>query len=544
MGTKNSVVLSREMNSTDWSRMKCPSTFILRIDRVAPDRVKYECEVCPTNFYTTGNGYYNEGKLFNPDCKQIPEGLMYNQTSEKYLVTGDFWCTNPNVTSTIECVQCPVGYCGRNSRDFDSLCVGNRKGTLCGDCKDGYTSSLIGSQCVRDDQCKKIWLFSFAVQSMLYLAFFLLRKLNEKTELKSLIYFMQIYPLLTPTNPASIVSSMLFSSATSEGEGSWRQICVHGGMDRRHVILLGLVTSLVTPAISLFIWIATSLKRKLKRRSSKVEERLLINFDELVSHVEVEPKIESQVMRITAPALWARTYLQALLFMYSTLLTASLQLLRCTKIIGEEVSVLNGNVSCHSLLRTTFLYLFLIFLFPFPIFLLALRQVLNRQRETLGKTRSALLHVLQSSYKKSVGWWESISIGRRTIYISIFVFADSNHKNLMMISISGFFLILHSCVRPFATKEGNRLEAFTLSSLLFVSALEYGNNLNQTNDTTVRYIQASIISMGALACVLQFLSGPTGQFWGLLKRKFWPGCHLTSWFFQQKRTTLSFEEQQ
>ena len=89
-----------------------------------------------------------------------------------------FWGRAKPNTSSVTMYPCPQDYCVQNkatSVAYDS-CADGRTGLLCGRCRDGYSESLFGTECIPDENCGwKNWYVAviIAVYGILYVLFFM-----------------------------------------------------------------------------------------------------------------------------------------------------------------------------------------------------------------------------------------------------------------------------------------------------------------------------------------------------------------------------------
>ena len=126
--------------------------------------VHYKCSPCIGNYYTTGVGHNTliYDKKGNTTLKE-KWNWNYNCLPCPYAIcTGNNVIPRPNYwgywhDSELVFQQCPADYCcsGSDSSicDVYNHCPGNKTGTLCGDCKEGFSVSILSGMCIPDNKC-------------------------------------------------------------------------------------------------------------------------------------------------------------------------------------------------------------------------------------------------------------------------------------------------------------------------------------------------------------------------------------------------------
>ncbi|ELU03046.1 hypothetical protein CAPTEDRAFT_186776 [Capitella teleta] len=147
------------------------------------DQLSYFCESCPRFKYSVDRGSM---------IYRLDEGvrdyftLMINGSSPTFKFHGtyvynDITCTDcpygadcndilrslPNFwgypfNNGYKFQQCPKGYCcGAHPCPGPNSCAANRKGTLCGECIEGFTEALFSNVCLPNEVCGPMWIWPF-----------------------------------------------------------------------------------------------------------------------------------------------------------------------------------------------------------------------------------------------------------------------------------------------------------------------------------------------------------------------------------------------
>ena len=144
------------------------------------------CRTCPDEKYTLrpsqmSIGANSEFSYDSSICLDCPYGADCVEGVQNNL---DFWgvvaLNSGNDTPTLNMYRCPQDYCGNTNNNTAELaynsCFGNRTGTLCGRCKDGYSESLFGAYCISNASCgfhRWYILLLLAIYGIVYLLFFM-----------------------------------------------------------------------------------------------------------------------------------------------------------------------------------------------------------------------------------------------------------------------------------------------------------------------------------------------------------------------------------
>ena len=157
--TKKDIVRNAEAHKRD-NKL---SSFVLHTTPVFINITFLQCP--PALYLSNYSRYYSDVKKctdyycdchpqFQYNCKSVIE----DGKIDIRIYTG--WTGLNNETNTVLfAIECPFDYClsnydyssfdPRNHSNFDDQCALNRKGTLCGGCKEGYSLAIGSSQCLK-----------------------------------------------------------------------------------------------------------------------------------------------------------------------------------------------------------------------------------------------------------------------------------------------------------------------------------------------------------------------------------------------------------
>ncbi len=149
--------------------------------------IRYECDSCSDNYYTTSPTQNvlsyagNISTISSEDrnntltmtleggngtdgiCIECPYGAIC--TGNNVLPRSNYW--GYWYEGELVFLQCPALYCcSGGSCDVYDYCAGNKTGTLCGECQDGFSVSILTGACTPDSACGNanwFWLFAFII---------------------------------------------------------------------------------------------------------------------------------------------------------------------------------------------------------------------------------------------------------------------------------------------------------------------------------------------------------------------------------------------
>ena len=139
-----------------------PKYKLMQWGSLALDRITYDCVPCSEGLYigqqeaqnfTFG---YSQKDLVDTDkeiCKKCPYGG--HCTGIEVVPRPNYWGYWHNNKLMFQ--QCPPGYCCSGDTNepcfFYDYCKGNRTGTLCGKCQNGFSLSILKGVCTHDSEC-------------------------------------------------------------------------------------------------------------------------------------------------------------------------------------------------------------------------------------------------------------------------------------------------------------------------------------------------------------------------------------------------------
>ena len=484
--------------------------------------LQFNCKACPVDSYSLQHGR-SAGlkKIGGFKCLSCPFGA---ECLKNVAAKENYWGYQvPRLSPpALNFTNCPTGYC-KHPDPGDPLqynsCHGNRSGILCGQCKAGYTETLLSPSCRRNDECDDTWLWGVAVVMLLFMATYLVHKprlsvfirrqifwfrqhsfnvedpedgnvtlkSHDNGYLKIVFYFYQVANLLLiATSYSTIVESHLLQPVVGFFNFQFRFsssgfLCPFAGLT---VVTKELF--LASQVFGVFIMI------------------LVCYF----CHVLVR-KCKSLPPPNLGPYLGA--LLETMLLGYAVFANTAFRLLRCTTIGEESRLFISGHVLCYQWWQ----YLLMVFVgvvvvpfvvmlglgpywlskgsisvkgfvlgcaLPLPYLVYRLVSHLFCQQhqcnEESAEWKTCMEDVLYGAFRPREGdsygalYWESVLTGRRLIIIIIYVsFTDPLCKQLLLTFVCVAILLHHSVVRPFRDTKANNLEMTSLLGLVAIGSI-------------------------------------------------------------------------
>ena len=184
--SKTAIKIGEESKIDTMSTFVCPAGSILHTKSLKKSQIDtyrhnflmfaFYCLPCPINHYSLNKSILIDIHQNDAKCRQCPPGG--NCQSGVINARDNFWGHLNKTTKSINFFMLPNGYgCVQRQCQFYFSCAKNRKGTLCGECDDGYSESMYSPRCIANGYCqiKKFWIIAL-VLVIFYILFFLYKK--------------------------------------------------------------------------------------------------------------------------------------------------------------------------------------------------------------------------------------------------------------------------------------------------------------------------------------------------------------------------------
>ncbi|KAL9973687.1 hypothetical protein ACROYT_G020172 [Oculina patagonica] len=138
--------------------------------------LRYSCRSCSSGYYSLKKGA-TRGLTVATSVLCLPCPFGSSCIRSNIAAKPNFWgYQSSNHPPKLEFIACPEHYCPSvESADYNS-CHGNRNGTLCGKCADGFTETLFSAECCKSTKCNNYTVWILTILLTFALVLYLLKK--------------------------------------------------------------------------------------------------------------------------------------------------------------------------------------------------------------------------------------------------------------------------------------------------------------------------------------------------------------------------------
>ena len=341
--------------------------------------LKYSCRPCPPGYYSLQKGI-SRGLFINSTVECIPCPFGADCIQSNIAAKQNFWgYPTSSHPPSLKFIGCPEHYCqspSPGSKNYNR-CRGNRTGTLCGKCAEGFTETLFSAECKKVAKCNHYWLWIataiYTIGLVLYLlikppilSFFTkhilwyrskenqieddmaqIRNHNHEDSgyVKITSYFYQVAEILMDGSAENLLQKIPFASLVISAF-NFQVHTINGGigcpfsgltaMTKELLLSANVLVTITDVCIIYFVYLLINMLRR-------KEKPALIQY--LAVLVEV------------------------LLLGYERLAETSLKLMHCVSIGSRKWLFIDGNVQCYQWWQYILLAYIAMFVIPFILVL-------------------------------------------------------------------------------------------------------------------------------------------------------------------------------
>jgi hypothetical protein len=375
--------------------------------------------------------------------------------------------------------------------------------------------------------CNTLWWLVPAslAAGLVYIGVLLLVSVRRHALWKSITYFMQVAPLVSPTSatPALAVALALFDLDPS-ALGLHISACPFPG----HKAVLKMATSYLIPVVLLgeliMIYAAHA---ALGRFWSFCRSRAVTSINLSGDHHY------SEAVKALPLAAYAGALMALVLLLFQSLMTSTMELLHCVPLGGGMRLFRSGNVECFAEWQYP-LFAMLAILLPLPVLLPLVTHVLSPAGPSWGRriggrtSIQAVMSVVRGAYKPTRPWWEGVVLLRRAALTTAATFViDPIWRTLAIFIISFVAAVAHFAASPFADRHYGAVEAAFLCDLALIAALQLpqaafarlGLLLDHGTILALQYAQNALTILPMLSCVIVLLCKYVPALWTRTARR-------------------------
>ncbi|XP_078370493.1 uncharacterized protein LOC144654276 [Oculina patagonica] len=482
--------------------------------------LSYSCRSCYPGYYSLQNGV---SRGLDVDtavlCRPCPFGASCIQSN--IAAKPNFWgYQTTHHPPKLEFIACPEHYCPSvQSADYNS-CHGNRNGTLCGQCADGFTETLFSAECCESTKCNNytVWILT------MFLTFLLVLYLLKKPPILSFLGTQILWFRRGVENQSRPDSGLVEDHEDSDS--GYIKITFYF-YQAAELLMVGSMEDCLHKIPFIYIVIAAfNFQVKTISRGigcpfvglTAVTKQLLLSGTVVVTMTEVVivygiHAVINMIRRkeIPPPIHYMAVVMEVLLLGYERLAETSLTLMHCVSIGSGKWLFIDANVPCMQWWQYVILAYIVVFVGPFIIvlyygssklyrasitgreFLTAcmiplpfliywlVKDMLARRRGdymSVQVVNRDVLEILHGPFRKPNSedkgtlYWESVLIGRRFILLACQSFI-TNLMLRMVCMVAACFLITihHVLMKPFRNPLANKAETLSLTALSMIAVI-------------------------------------------------------------------------
>ena len=483
--------------------------------------LKYSCTSCPAGYYSLQKGT-SRGLVVGAavECLPCPFGAKCIQSN--IAAKPNFWgYQDSNHPPALQFIACPEQYCTSKDPESYNSCDGNRNGTLCGECTEGFSETLFSAECQKSEKCNNYTVWILTILLTVALVLYLLIKpptlsflgtqilwFNRRVEnqsrddlgvvevppkhfdsgyVKITFYFYQVAELLMVESIKEcfekipfmyfLIAAFNFQVRTlNKGIG-----CPFVGLTAvtKQFLLSGTVFLAMSEVV--IIYGVHSVINMIRRK----EKPVLIHY--------------------------MAVFMEVLLLGYERLAESSLTLIHCVSIGSGKQLFIDANVPCMQWWQYLLLAYIIVFVIPFIVvlywgsfklyrasvtaseFLAAcmiplpflfywfVKGILKRRNGDSMNTQVVnkdVLKILHGPFRKpqvddnGTLYWESVLIGRRFVLLACQTFITNLMLRMVCMVGACFLMTIHHTLKnPYRDPLANKAETLSLAALSMIAVI-------------------------------------------------------------------------
>ena len=482
--------------------------------------LKYSCKPCHPGYYSLQKGV-SEGLLVasRAECHPCPFGAICIERN--IVAKPNFWgYVAPDNPSMLKLIACPENYCPLTSSIDYSSCQGNRNGTLCGRCADGFTETLLSTECRKSTKCNDYSVWVVTIFLTITLAIYLLTKPPILCTLgEQILWFKK-------SDEDQQGEGSDFNGGGEHSESGCLKITFYF-YQAAETLIIGSVEELVGKipfihfVISVYNFHVQSINQGLGcpfAGLTAVTKELFLSGTVFLTMANLVPiyvvhRVVYMFMGKGKPSLirYMAVVMEVLLLGYERLAETALKLMHCVSIGSGKWLFIDANVPCMQWWQYLLLAYIVIFLVPFIVVLYWGSFKLYRSSITAGEFVAAsmiplpfLIYWLVKGKLKRRGqessgqqvlntdvsiilhgpfrpptdidngtlYWESVLIGRRLVLLAFGAFITDVMLRMVFLSAACLLITLHHVLKnPYRHPMANNAETLSLVTLSLIAII-------------------------------------------------------------------------
>ena len=482
--------------------------------------LKYSCKPCHPGYYSLQKGVSKGLVVVSRDeCHPCPFGATCIESN--IAAKPNFWgYVAPGNQSMLKLIACPENYCSLTSSIDYSSCQGNRNGTLCGRCANGFTETLLSTKCRKSTDCNDYSVWFVTIFLTIILAFYLLTKPPILRTLGKQILWFKKSDEDQPGDGSD------FNGGGEHSENGFLKITFYF-YQAAETLIVGSVEELVGKipfihfVISAYNFQVQSINQGLGcpfagltavTKELFLSGTVFLTMTNLVL-IYVVHHVVNMCMGKGKPSLirYMAVVMEVLLLGYERLAETALKLTHCVPIGSGKWLFIDANVPCMQWWQYLLLAYIVIFLVPFIVVLywgsfklyrssitagefvaasmiplpfliywIVKRKLKRREQESsdqqiINTDVSLILHGPfrpPTDIENGTLYWESVLIGRRLVLLACGAFVTDVMIRMIFLSAACLLITLHHVLKnPYRHPMANNAETLSLVTLSLIAII-------------------------------------------------------------------------
>lgn len=560
--------------------------------------LKYSCTPCPTGYYSLQKGT-SRGLVVAAAvvCLLCPFGARCIQSN--IAAKPNFWgYQDSNYAQELQFIACPEHYCASKDPENYNSCHGNRNGTLCGQCADGFSETLFSAECRKSAKCNSYTVLILTILLTVALVLYLLIKPPTLSFLGTQTLWFNRRVKNQSRDDLGVVGDPPehFDSGYIKITFYFYQVA--------ELLMVGSIEECFKKVPFMYFLIAAFnfQVRTLNKGIgcpfvglTAVTKQLLLSGTVFLAMSEVViiygiHSVINIIRRKEKPALihYMAVFMEVLLLGYERLAETSLTLMQCVSIGSGKHLFIDANVPCMQWWQYLLLAYIIVFVVPFIVvlywgsfklyrasvtasevlascmiplpFLLYwfIQSILKRRNGDFTNAQvdnKDVLEILHGPFRKPQGddngtlYWESMLIGRRFVLLTCQAFITNPMLRMVCMVCACFVITIHHTLKnPYRDPLANKAEILSLAALCMIAAINlakatlisYGVALDGTDIPylkTLEWFEVCALTFAPALVSLLFTFAILSQLARLvvfLVKK----CYRTWWQFRSRRCLI------
>ena len=483
--------------------------------------LKYSCTSCSAGYYSLQKGT-SRGLVVAAavECLPCPFGARCIQSN--IAAKPNFWgYQDSNHPPALQFIACPEQYCASKDPENYNSCDGDRNGTLCGQCAEGFSETLFSAECQRSAKCNSYTVWILTILLTVALVLYLLIKPRTLSFLGAQILWFNRRVGNQTRDDLGVVED-----PPEHFDSGYIKITFYFYQVAEFLMVRSIKQCFEKIPFMYFLIAAFNFQVRTLNKGigcpfvglTAVTKQFLLSGTVFLAMSEVViiygvHSVINMIRRKEKPALihYMAVFMEVLLLGYERLAESSLTLMHCVSVGRGKQLFIDANVPCLQWWQYLLLAYIIVFLVPFIVvlywgsfklyrasvtaseFLAAcmiplpflfywfVKGILKRRN---GDSTNAqvvnkdVLKILHGPFRKpqvddnGTLYWESVLIGRRFVLLACQAFITNLMLRMVCMVGACFLMTIHHTLKnPYRDPLANNAETLSLAALSMIAVI-------------------------------------------------------------------------